>query len=126
MTRGSGGDIRPSVYICRGTRMVQRTDLKSVGLSTCGFESRLRYHIDILRGDNMFRLIAAIKRFFKQRKCKHDYTLIRWRLIEPENGEPSYVKAEYYCFLCGKRDYMYLKDEDKKQWLFDMDDYKRG
>lgn len=105
---------------------VQRTDSKSVGLGTCGFESRPRYHIDILRGDNMFRPIAAVKRFFKRRKCKHDYTLIRWRLIEPENGEPSYVKAEYYCFLCGKRDYMYLKDEDKKQWLFDMDDYKRG
>lgn len=74
----------------------------------------------------MFRLIATIKRFCKRRKCKHDYTLIRWRLIEPRNGEPSYVKAEYYCFLCGKRDYMYLKDDDKKQWLFDMGDYKRG
>ena len=126
MIRRSGDNIGPPIYICRGTRRVQRTDLKSVGLSTCGFESRLRHHNDILRGDNMSRLIAAIKRHLKRRKCKHDYTLIRWRLIEPKNNEPSYVKAEYYCFRCGQRDYMYLKDEDKKQWLFDMDDYKRG
>ena len=73
----------------------------------------------------MLRLYNKIKRLIKRRKCKHDYTLLSWRVVEAKNGEPDYIKAEYYCFRCGKREYLYLKDDDKKQWEFDMDDYKR-
>ena len=73
----------------------------------------------------MFKLFRWIKKLIKQRRCKHDYTLLRWRVIDPRKNEPSYIKAEYYCFRCGKRDYMYLRDNDKKQWEFDMDDYKK-